>query len=320
MRKSSKSESPPALKRIKLHMFWVFLVFSFVILVLTKFSKTYVETVTLRVNPTNLPKEETLTLASNPTVDVKITAVGFRILSYYIKDLTVDINLEEAMKTDKFYLYPLSETDKLIKDKVGYAVKIMSVEPDTLQIPYATLSTKKVPIRLESDISLALGYDYVENIELRPDSVVVIGPPESLTDVETVTTAMYRKSNVSNSIKETVKLNPMVDKNLKLATDKTMVVINVNKFTEGTLQIPVTIVNLPARVKINYFPKTVPVSFYVNLKRFSDVEADDFTVECDYNQVKDTKKNFFTPRLTETPDFVKNAKVKLDKVEFIITQ
>ncbi|MDX1471451.1 MAG: CdaR family protein [Flavobacteriaceae bacterium] len=277
------------------------------------------ERVILVVNPINLPQDETITLKSPEEIEVEISAVGFRILAYYIKDLKVNLDLNEAIKSDSAYWYPTSYTDKLIKDKVGYAVEILSVTPDTLKIPFATLASKKVPIKLKSDVSLALGYDFVDNVELRPDSVTVIGSPENLKNVDSIETELFRKTNVSNSVKEFVPLVPL-DGNLKLANNKTQVILNINKFTEGTLQVPVKIVNLPQKVKINYFPKTVPVSFYVNLQKFSEVEVDDFTVECDYNQVKDTKKDFFTPRLTEAPDFVRNAKVKLDKVEFIITQ
>jgi len=94
----------------------------------------------------------------------------------------------------------------------------------------------------------------------------------------------------------------------------------IEKFTEGTLEVPVTVKNLPKNIKINYFPKSIPVSFYVQLSKYNEVTVDDFAIECNYDEIKNTQRTFFTPRLIEYPDIVKNARLKQDKVEFILTK
>ncbi len=302
-------------------MFGVFVILSFIFLVLTKFSKVYTENISLNVDYINLPEDVAITLQKPKKLNVEVSAVGFRILLYYFKDRRLLLDLEQdVIQNDSVYIYEPMITDKAIKEKIGYAVEILSVKPDSMVIPYSVLASKMVPIKLESKVTLAPGYDYVDSLKVEPDSVRIIGPANALKSINHVETQSYKKESVGVNSSEKVLLKPLENKQAKMSLKETDVVIHINKFTEGSLQVPVKIINLPAKVKINYFPKTVPVSFYVNLKYYKDVLVEDFVVECDYNEVKDTKKSFFTPRLVKSPEFVRSAKVKLDKVEFILTK
>lgn len=302
-------------------MFGVFVIISFIFLVLTKFSKIYTEDITLNISYENIPEDIAITLDKPKKLNVVVSAVGFRILLYYFKDRKIILNLEQdVVQNDSSFIYEPMITDKAIKDKIGYAVEILSVKPDSLVIPYSVLDSKLVPIKLNSNVTLASGYDFVDSLQAQPDSVKIIGPSKVLKAINYIETQVYKKENTSVNSKDKVMLIRPESDQVKMSRKETNVILNVNKFTEGTLQVPVKIVNLPPKVKINYFPKTVPVSFYVNLKNYSEVKVEDFLVECDYNEVKDTRKSFFTPRLTEYPEFVKTAKIRLDKIEFILTK
>ena len=90
--------------------------------------------------------------------------------------------------------------------------------------------------------------------------------------------------------------------------------------TEGNFGIPVTIVNLPKDIEINYFPKHIKVSYYIALKDYKDIKPIDFTIECDYEEVQASGDSFFKPRLIVHSNKIKSTKIKQNKVEYIIVK
>ena len=93
----------------------------------------------------------------------------------------------------------------------------------------------------------------------------------------------------------------------------------VDKFTEGKLNIPVSVINLPEAISLSIFPKEVPVVFYTNLNSYNSIDATDFVVVCDYNRL-DTSTNVLTPILESYPPTIKNASLQINKLEYVINK
>lgn len=316
-----KSKLSKSFSSQKFQLFLVFLVLSFVLLVLTKFSKTYTEKIQLDVEYQNLPEDIAITIDEPMEVDVEVRTVGFRILAYYFKNKTINLDMaEDVVLQDSSYLYIPDANDRKITNRLGNEVEILSVKPDSLIIPFSILNTKKVPIIINSEITLASGFDYVDQLKSSPDSVNLIGPNSVLGDISFIETENIQLEDISKSTKQRINLVKPENAQVKLGESSTEVVVDVSKFTEGTVQVPITIQNLPKNLKINYFPKTVSVSFYVSLDNFSKIKPEDFEVVCDYSQIKNSNKSFFVPILKTKPDLVRTARIKQDKVEFITTK
>lgn len=139
--------------------------------------------------------------------------------------------------------------------------------------------------------------------------------------ISNVKTKKLRLKDVNSPINKSVILE--LDKSMKkikLSQNTVKVTGEVGKFTEGQIEVPINVVNLPADVKLNFFPKTVLVSYYVDLDSYKSIKALDFKVECDYGEVKSNERTFFVPHLVQTPPKVKTAKIKQNKIEFIIIE
>ena len=90
------------------------------------------------------------------------------------------------------------------------------------------------------------------------------------------------------------------------------------KFTEGEVEVPIINKNVPQDIEINYFPKSIKVAYYVSLENYSAISTSDFKIECDFKESQQQNSSFFIPRLTIENSLVKSAKMKQDKVEYII--
>lgn len=321
MLRKLKSKVLKSIKNKKLNVFGLFFLLTFAFLTLTKLSKTYTDTITLDITYVNLPKHRIITLDSLPKCNAVVSDYGFNLLSYHFKkhSITIDFNTDVFIK-DSNYVWVANKKKNKINDKLINSTEIISLEPDTIKFPFATLAVKKVPVILNSKVSFKSGYDILKGFTVLPDSIDVIGSASDISEITKVETEQLNLKNVIDTINTVLKLKKLETKKVKFSTNEIRISAKVEKFTEGTMEVPVTIVNKPLDVSINYFPKSITVSYYVSLNDYKNIKPLDFKVECDFSEIENTNKSFFVPKLVKTPELVKNVRLKQNKVEFILLQ
>lgn len=315
-----KSKLLKSIKSKKLNVFGFFLLLSFLFLVIAKLSKTYTETIAFHVNYTNVPEQYSITSDYDSVVNVKVRSYGFNLIAhnFFKHEITIDFD-KEVRKGDHKYVWDTKNGVSKIDSQIGSKIEIISIQPDSLSFPYDVMTVKMVPIKLNADIKYAPGYDILDSLLIKPDSIKVIGPKNIVEKISRIKTEKLTLKDVNATIDHDVKLiiNESME-NVKLSKSKVKVTGVVEKFTEGTFEVPVDIVNLPSNIKINYFPKTVLVSYYVSLGNYKKIKALDFKIVCDYDVVKNQDRTFFIPQLVSKPTLVKSAKIKQNKIEYII--
>lgn len=309
-------------KNKRLNVFSLFLLLAFLILVLSKLSKLYTETLAVEVNIVNLPKDKVLAITNTPKLDIVVNTYGFYLLGSYFHNNTIEIDLEKnAYQHNNTFNWVANRALPDIEKQLGKRFEIVSIQPDTLSLSFGILSTKKVPVRLNSNVTYASGYDTLKGMILKPDSVEVIGSDTEIKHVNYIETSELNLQNIKKDINATVGLKlPETGNTVKLSENEVSVTANVQKFTEGTLEIPVIINNLPSEIQINYFPKTIKVSYEVSLNDYKSIKPSAFKIECDYLEIKNSNKSYFTPKLIKQPERIKRVKMKQDKIEYIITE
>ena len=164
-----------------------------------------------------------------------------------------------------------------------------------------------------------VGYDLVDSYRSVPDSITVIGPESILKSMTTVRTKLLNLSALNSNIDQDVDLElPILSNQLKYSHQTVSLSAEVAKFTEGSVNVPVTIINVPKAVNINFFPKEIPVIFYATLKAYNSIDAGDFSVECDFNSLN-IDNNYLNPVLVNQPINIKTAKLKVTQLEYVIT-
>ena len=311
-----------SIKNKKLNVFGLFFLLAFLILVLSKLSKSYTETLTVGVNYINLPEDKVLTIENQPELNITVSTFGFNLFGSYFYDKTVPIDLKnDAYINNDTYIWIANRAMSDIESQFGNNFEIVSVQPDTLSFPFGILSVKKVPIKLNSNVTFASGYDTLYGMVLVPDSIKVIGSDTEIKTVNYVETSELRLLDIKENINATIKLIlPEEGNTLKLSQENIEVTAEVQKFTEGTLEVPVVINNLPSDIQINYFPKMIKVSYEVSLNHYKSIKPTDFKIECDYLEIESSNKTYFTPKFIRLPENVKRVKMKQDKIEYIITE
>ncbi|MBU3822572.1 YbbR-like domain-containing protein [Flavobacteriaceae bacterium XHP0103] len=319
--KKLRKEIAISVKNRKINVFFLFLFMSFGILILTKLSKEYTSTVTFNINKINVPKEVVVLSDSTKKLNVTLKTHGFKWLKYYFSKSVITIDFsKDVSKTPSVFVWDKSKLYQNGKEQFGDNIEILSISPDKLEFSYDRNSTKKVPVILNSEIEFASGFDMDGVVVLKPDSVVVIGPEVAVSKIDTLQTEKMNLKDVKGNISQPVRLKlPNSSKDLNFSVNQVQVSANVEKFTEGTVKVPVNLVNVPEDITLNYFPKEVNVTFYTSLKHFNSVLPKDFKVTCDYKTLENGQ-GYLLPKLTKQSKWVKSAKVNQQHIEFIILE
>lgn len=316
---SVKSKILASFKNKRINIFLLFLGSAFIILIFTKLSKVYTNTMVFEIEKVNVP-EEYIILNDSVNFNITLKTHGFKWLSYYFSKPKIKVDfVKDVHKQDDVFVYTKSRA-YLNSTQFDKKVDLLHLEPEQLTFRYGVNSVKKVPIKVNANFKFAPGFDMSSKVTTEPDSVVVVGPNILVANCTFLETDTLELNDIRTDIKEQVRLKlPEKNKDLKFSVENVVLNAKVEKFTEGTLKIPVTFINAPKTLNIKYFPREVTVSYYVSLSHFNSIYRKDFKVVCDYKKSNESQK-FLRPELVKSPDVVKNTKIDHQRIEFIITK
>lgn len=311
-----------SIKSKRLQVFGLFFLLATFLLIITKFSKQYREVISFNIELKGVPNDLILTKTNSKNLQLEVKSYGINLLPYFFQKKTIEIDFDNDLnKFGDSYYWIAKNSMNTIESQLGKSITLESLKPDTLKFNFQQLESKKVPVILNAKTSFAVGFDMLKEFEISPDSIVIIGSKDYLDTINLVKTKPIILKDLQKEVNKDVALETYKgDNNLKFSQTKVNITGKVEKFTEGTVNVPVTIINLPEDVNINYFPKTVSVSYNVSLDNYKNIKPNNFKVVCDYSVVDNRLKTFLTPKLTLKPDLVKSTRIKQNRIEYIIIE
>jgi len=183
---------------------------------------------------------------------------------------------------------------------------------------YAVLHQKKIPVIYDGYVLLASGYILDGDLTVEPDSVLVYGSRAALDTLRYAHTLGDTLTNVTSDKKILIAMRPA--KGVKFMPNAVELSIPVDEFNQKEVEVPVICVNLPENLNIKFFPSSVKIPFFVGLKRYKDITAEDFKVIVNYDDIKDFRETSIPVRIAESPDYVQTKLPIPSEVEFVLEQ
>ena len=308
-----------SVKSRQFQVFFLFLLMSFCLLIVTKLSKNYVHKTKLKITYKNVPLELVIPSSDNYDLTVTVKASGFEILYNTLFKNSVEIDfLNDVESTDEAYIWYYLSNQLKLKKAFKSSIQVVDVFPKQFHVPFEKESSKKVPILLNSNITLFPGYDFIKPSKIEPDSILIVGSKKDLELIKSIDTELLNLNKLQSNYEAPLKIIvPKLQSPIKVSHTAVNVNVLVDKFTEGTIEVPVVVKNIPQNVSINFFPKRILVTYYMPLNEYGNLKASDFKINCDFNSVLDTDYAFMIAQLNDMPTTVKQARLSNDKVEFI---
>ncbi|WP_417887242.1 YbbR-like domain-containing protein [Zunongwangia sp.] len=305
-------------KKADAKTFGFFLIFSSIIWVLVQFSKEYTETIQLSLNYINKPIDKSL-FNEPKTLKVGLKAKGFRILWKYRlfkPDLTID--LEQAKENENSKLvYSLDDNRNSIENQLGVDFDNTTFSKKVLVIDFQKRKEKKVLVTPVTKLNYDIGFSAINPVNLSPDSIMISGPEKVIDTLTQIKTNTISGSKLNSDISGSISIDTSNLGMVNFYKNKVTYHQSVEKFTEGKVQVPVEVENVPKGTNLSIFPKEVMLYYQVNLKSYDDVETSQFSVSCDYNEIQ-KGVGYMLASVSAKPKFVRNIRISERKIQFII--
>ncbi len=302
----------------KMKLFLFFLVVASIFWILTKFGREFTTTVEAKIKYENLPETTALSEDNLRAINFDLTANGFEILFYKFKKPTLTIDVTNYYEKNK-YVFTISHNELIRKLSSSFNkyMEIKNLSVDQLKVKLDPIVLKKVRVWPKTEISFKEGFKPIDSIRSVPDSVTILGPQESLKDIDSITTEKLILKNIEKNISEIVGVVPPSEAVVAIKPEKVRLEWSVAEFSQGQFILPVEVINLPPGVELKLVPRRISVSFDMAVQNFSDVSPENFRVVCDYSQ-RNREENFMLPKLAKKPEGAMNIVFEPKKIDFLI--
>ena len=304
--------------------FFLSLILSALFWLLTSLSKDYVDEVNIPVVYENLP--ENLIIVNQPVdmVTAEVKGFGFDLLWQWLKvdkvQITVTANPASLASTkrggeDIHYLLTQEKTGKL--SSIGdEQLEVLKIYPDTLFLKFRPLYLKKVPVKLDAEISFAKQFGFEDEPSIDPDSIVISGLQADVQAIDFVSTAKQTWTELEESLTAEVPLmNNYNARLVRYSNEQVQVAINVAQFTEGSVTIPINVI-ADNRSVVKVYPSEVEVKYQLPLADFDKVTAEMFRASVTLNA--SNAGQLLNVTLDESPVQVRQTRVIPSQVEYIV--
>ena len=294
--------------------FFIFLLISILFSTIVKLTKVHTKSISYKINLVDIPDNKIISNQSVDSIKLTVSSFGLDFIKYYLSNQVINISSKDILDNSQSYVITQSNSYSQIDNFITPKFELISINFDSLFFDYDRLRTKNVPVVLNSSINFSQGFDYFENFTLTPDSISVIGPELVLESINAVTTKELILDNLKSSINQNLLLD-IQNTNLKYSNKSVKLLIDVEKSTESILDIPISIINIPKDIKLNYYPKMIKISFTVSLDNYQNYSSKDFKIICDFNQISLDGK--LTPKVINQPNLIKNLRLINNEIQYV---
>lgn len=194
------------------------------------------------------------------------------------------------------------------------SVSVRSIEPDSITYQYVNQRSLMLPVEFAGSIESQDQF-FMERIEFNPDSVQI-----SVLMSDTLTHQVIADAGSivlsADTTTRTVALKSSPD--VLLSTENVEMTIIAQQYTEKSLEVPVTGINFPDNLTLKAFPSKAVVSVWVKMSEYDRVNASDFQVVVDYNDIAGRDGSKATLRIFSQPANVRNVRLQTRTVDYLI--
>ncbi len=305
-------------KRIVVYLVCVFI--ATVLWFLNALSKDYSTTISYPVKYMNPPSRQFLANEPPSKLDLKVDAHGFTLLRYKLSlsyspivlNLTnITQNIEPQNGT---YYIQTSGLLRRIRGQVSNEISIVEIQPTVIPIQLDSLKTKTVLVKPNISLEFRSQYNLHKPLELSPKKVQITGPSNIIDTISILQLDKLNLKDLNQNMATNVKV--LYPAKTKVEPEKVLVTLEVEKYTEKDLKVPILVKNRPGGMNVKLFPSEVKVTCLVGLSEFENVTANDFSAVVDYNDISNETKTLRL-HIEQKSSFIQIVRYNPESVEFL---
>lgn len=299
----------------RFRFFLLFVLISFSFWASTKLSKEYQLVQPFLVNWVDIPKGVIFT---KDIVEINLTlnSSGVEILWYRLFKRELEVSLKGNDFSSSTSVLNFEEQHYNIQKQLLNGSELIQISPSLVPLQYSKMGSKWVSVIPKTSMKLRPGYLGESEIKAIPDSILVLGSQAILDTLQNIQTLEFNATDVHQNIDQKIGLKPL--SGLQYDTEQIRLFWPVLQYSEKTLKIPVEVIHLPIGIKVKLFPPQVTLRVTLPLSLVNAVQAVDFSLVVDYNDIIESQSSSLELRLLKQPSSVKKTIWEPKSVNYLI--
>jgi YbbR domain-containing protein len=277
--------------RKRVLLFSVFLLISASIWLLNALSKNYTSVIEYPLVYNDFPEGKVFVGELPGHLDLQINAHGYALLRYRMFRKPVPIsfkvsafNLNRRQDSSSAYILTRYLKDQIAR-QLPAELQLLEIKPDTLHFRFAEKVTRMVKIKPNFEYSIDKQFTIKDEIKLVPDMVEVTGPDLILDTLAYVYTEKHLLGELTRDYSDKVRLKREAD--LQYSISRVNCSIELERFTELQVTVPVEVLNLPDSILLKTFPSIIKLNCRVGLSKYERIETYPFRAVVDYEKINE---------------------------------
>ena len=304
----------------------LFIGLSLILWFLIKLSKTgYVSSANFTIDYSDLPSGLVFTEKPPNSLKIKLQGSGYSLLKYSwfnYRDLDIDLNSLEGNRKGETFWTSASAQNYLEAQINDEDTRILSIEPDTIFFAISKLITKSLPVEVIYKPAFdTTAFTLYGAPKPEFDSVLVEAPVEVLAKLKSIKTQMLNVQDPADTLVFSALLEKPDLPHLSLQKSEMKVRFEFSPLTEGQMQVPITVINVPDSVQLELFPSQTEVLFRCALRDYKEIRADEFRIYADYKElISRPNSRFLSLKSENPPSQVLNLQLQPKRVEYLLSR
>lgn len=322
-------DSPASRKKI--YIFLLCLLFSFISWLFTKLSGETNTSLPVEIEIINTPREVIFVSQSDSVFFIDTRATGLKILNHRltknIKNLTIDFYALQRMirNEQSLYYYTANQMEMRFSMISNFSRAALKAKPDTIFFHAREALSKKVPVKLNTEITFRQGFNAYGKPSLQPDSVTIYAPEKVTDTISFIETTAVKAENLSNDLHENVKFRSFPTMSgISLSHESVSVTLHVEEYTESMLELPLSFNRCTdldtTKTEILLFPDKVAVYYLVALKDANRLNPSMLEVSVVCPEESLDVLNRLSTEIIKKPEWIEILRVKPPEVEFVLIE
>ena len=298
-----------------LFLFSAFLLLAFIFWIMLFFQRENVEAhFVVPVQFVNVAHDEVFNTAPPDFIEVFFRDDGANIFRYSLSRRdTIVIDVANYRERGLFVIQG-PELQYLIR-QIFPTVQHFMVNPVSISLETLQLENKELAVVFDGEVLTNRASLVADTVFFIPETIRAYGSEQALENLEVATTEFLVFRNLRVSSQFPIRINPV--EGVRFVPDEVEIHIPIKEFTERSIEVPITAINLPENLSVKFFPVRVTASFSVTLENYRLVSADDFEIELNYYEFYANEDGRVSLQLTEQPCVISNVRLSPASVEFL---
>ena len=272
-------------------MFSVFLLISATIWLLNAMSKNYTSDIEYPMVYEDFPENKVFVGELPGHLDLQINSHGYALLRYKLFKKPVPIsfhisafNLSRGQDSSSTYILTRYLKDQISR-QLPSELQLLEIKPDTLHFRFADRVTRKLKIKPDFNYSIVKQFTIKDEIRLTPDSVEVTGPDLIIDTLDYILTERLDLGELTKNYEDRVRLSQKAE--LTYDVSRVECIIELERFTELQVSVPVEVLNLPDSILLQTFPSSIKINCKVGLSKYDRIENYPFRAVVDFEKIEE---------------------------------